>query len=555
MTAFEKYSLIVSLIVFLLLTLVSIFVVVTIYKQTLKLIKCGAEDEKIVKEYQKNKNNKHQKLTKALDFIVTLILVVLLFIGFGTSIYVKVTGEKYYENMPSFQVVKTGSMAKKHQKNTYLTANGLDNQIQTFDLIATYKAPKEEDIKLYDIVVYEVDDVLLVHRVVQIEEPNEKHPNERWFLCQGDAVEKPDRFPVKYSQIKGIYKNERIPFVGSFILFMQSPAGWLCIALVLVAVIATPILEKSIKKQTHERLVALGVIDDVVINVNNAIAEESEIAVTEEPEIAVTSEPEKKGLNIEGNDNRTFIEKIKNGNAEVKNRYAMITTHLARIEGARVIKGNKRQIYKKGNTGIALLNMRGKTLCVNLALNPKDYENTKYIYKDVRNVKAYVNYPMRVKITSNRQARWAKELIGDIVTKNNFTLSKEEKPFSFSGLKAVKKTFKQRLRKDNKESADRLKQIASYLKEIDKVTEKQTNEHRVYKIKGKPLAKVIVKGKTVCLCLAISPRKLEGTKYVYKDVSSVKKHAKYPTIVKLTSNRQVKWAKELINKIVGVDAL
>ena len=121
MTAFEKYSLIVSLIVFLLLTLVSIFVVVTIYKQTLKLIKCGAEDEKIVKEYQKNKNNKHQKLTKALDFIVTLILVVLLFIGFGTSIYVKATGEKYYENMPTFQVVKTGSMAKKHQKNIFKT--------------------------------------------------------------------------------------------------------------------------------------------------------------------------------------------------------------------------------------------------------------------------------------------------------------------------------------------------------------------------------------------------------------------------------------------------
>ena len=69
----------------------------------------------------------------------------------------------------------------------------------------------------------------------------------------------------KMPRIKGIYKNERIPFVGSFILFMQSPAGWLCIALVLVAVIATPILEKSIEKQTRERLVALGVIDDVIV--------------------------------------------------------------------------------------------------------------------------------------------------------------------------------------------------------------------------------------------------------------------------------------------------
>ena len=75
--------------------------------------------------------------------------------------------------------------------------------------------PKEEDLKLYDIVVYKQDDIYVVHRIVGIEEPNEKHPNERYFLLQGDAVDSPDRFPVKYSQMQGIYTDEKIPFVGS----------------------------------------------------------------------------------------------------------------------------------------------------------------------------------------------------------------------------------------------------------------------------------------------------------------------------------------------------
>ena len=78
---------------------------------------------------------------------------------------------------------------------------------------------------------------------------------------QGDAVEAPDRFPVKYEQMRGIYRGEKIPFIGSFVLFMQSPAGWLCMLLVVGAVIATPILEKKIAKSKQDRIELITVID------------------------------------------------------------------------------------------------------------------------------------------------------------------------------------------------------------------------------------------------------------------------------------------------------
>ena len=129
-------------------------------------------------------------------------------------------------------------------------------------MLLTYEVPPEEALELYDIVVYEVEGKMVLHRIIGIEEPNLNHPNERYFLCQGDALERPDRFPVLYSQIHGIYRGEKIPFVGSFILFMQSPAGWLYILLVIFALVATPIVERKLLEEQQKRLALMGIHSD-----------------------------------------------------------------------------------------------------------------------------------------------------------------------------------------------------------------------------------------------------------------------------------------------------
>ena len=61
--------------------------------------------------------------------------------------------------------------------------------------------------------------------------------------------------------------------------------------------------------------------------------------------------------------------------------------------------------------------IKGKTLNAYLGLNPEDYQDTKYIFTNVSNVKKYANYPMRVKVSSNRQVKWVKELIQEILQK------------------------------------------------------------------------------------------------------------------------------------------
>jgi hypothetical protein len=54
--------------------------------------------------------------------------------------------------------------------------------------------------------------------------------------------------------MRGIYRGDHIPFIGSFILFMQSPAGWLCVLLIVAATIATPILDGTLQKARAARL-------------------------------------------------------------------------------------------------------------------------------------------------------------------------------------------------------------------------------------------------------------------------------------------------------------
>ncbi len=258
MSQYEIYVFILCLLVFILLAGISTAMITYIVKSSIRLIRLGADDEKIKSEYFKSLEKR--KSSKIIDYTVSILLGAILVGFFSFSMFVNLRKDSYFENIPTFRVVNTASMATKHEKNTYLTANDLNDQFDAFDMILTYKLPPMEELELYQIVVYEVDDVLLVHRIVGIEEPNNSHPAERYFLCQGDAVESPDRFPVRYEQMRAIYRGERIPFIGSFVSFMQSPAGWLCIMLIFIALVVTPIIEKKFTGEKRLRLIDMGII-------------------------------------------------------------------------------------------------------------------------------------------------------------------------------------------------------------------------------------------------------------------------------------------------------
>lgn len=257
MKPYDIYIFFLCFIVFTALTALFSFLIYEIIKLTVKLIKHGVEDEQIIAEYKKPAKSAAKKVFSK---FCSIALSVVLLICFIFSIWLHLS-ENTFSAKSSLKVVASSSMAEKNKNNKYLFNNNLDNQLNMFDLIVVHPAPKEEELKLYDIVVYQYEDIYVVHRIVDIIEPNQETPH-RQFVTQGDAVGAPDKELVTYEQIKAIYNNERIQFVGSFVFFMRSPAGWLCVLLVLFAIIATPIVEKRIDKEIKLRLREIGVIDD-----------------------------------------------------------------------------------------------------------------------------------------------------------------------------------------------------------------------------------------------------------------------------------------------------
>ena len=262
MTGYELYILVVCVAVFTCLTTLLTAMLVIIVRQYLTAVEEGSEDIQLVNEYYDTKVRVKPFFSTAWGK-VALAAATLVFLIFAFALYVDFSTGVVEGNAAVPKVVLSESMSEKHPSNDYLTKNNLDDQFQMFDLIITRALPGEYELELYDIVVYEYKGDLIIHRIIEIEEPNEKHPDCRHFTLRGDAVRYSDEFKVTYSQMRAVYEGEKIPYVGSFIAFMQSTAGYLCILLIVFAMVALPIAEKIIKKRKEDRLYAMGYIVDL----------------------------------------------------------------------------------------------------------------------------------------------------------------------------------------------------------------------------------------------------------------------------------------------------
>ncbi len=560
MTAFEWYSFFLCLVVFVLLTVVFGAMLAIITRQTVRLIRAGLEDEQIKKEYltSKMKKRKHGCFESIFAFVLGLLM-----LGFfAFSVFVNVTENTYFDSIPTLRVVNSGSMAQKNEKNKYLFENNLNNHIETFDMILTYRIPAEEDIRLYDIVVYEVDGIFVVHRIVGIEEPCESHPYNRYFLCQGDAVERPDRFPVYYSQMKGIYRNQRVPFIGSFVTFMQSPAGWLCVLLIIGSLVGVPIFEKKFEREKRLRLLALGLLEE------ESLIRKAEQTVPVAPTATMTAVPpnlpEEAELSspfahLAGRRNtRSFDEALLFAGEEMQVRYTRLVAFLSRIHGVRLISAKGARTYKRGHTPLVRFTVRGRTLNAYLALPPAEFTDTKYIFEDFSDRRSYVSYPMRVRLSSERQTRWTLELLLLLTERLGLALLPEPAPIREETATASpfahlvgrdSRSFRERLAHAPKETRERYARLSAALLAIPGLRVIEAHKHRTYKCGNTPVARLAVKGKTLNAYLSLDPVSLRETKYIFTDLSASKKFALYPVRIRLSSERQTRWTLELLDRL------
>ena len=109
-------------------------------------------------------------------------------------------------------------------------------------------------------------------------------------------------------------------------------------------------------------------------------------------------------------------EKMQDFYTDLKNAFAELTGVKSRLS-------RHCENFRYHAARIAKLNVGGKTLTLYLALDPAQYEDTKYRYEDVSDRSTYTETPMKVRITSKRMVKYARELLADLAAKFSITVT------------------------------------------------------------------------------------------------------------------------------------
>ena len=174
------------------------------------------------------------------------------------------------------------------------------------------------------------------------------------------------------------------------------------------------------------------------------IAEETpvvadEVAVTEPEIVEEVAEDPKEDLVMRVD--RSFTAKLKQSDDEVKDRYGMIKNALLSYKKFKSTVSWNADRFNCGRATIAKMNIRGKTLCVYFALDPKDpaFKQTIYNQKDMSDQKAYAQTPFMMKIKSDLAAKRAVRLVETLAEQKGVAKKKDfeevdyKKTYRYSG--------------------------------------------------------------------------------------------------------------------------
>lgn len=160
------------------------------------------------------------------------------------------------------------------------------------------------------------------------------------------------------------------------------------------------------------------------------IAEETpvvadEVAVTEPVPVEEVAEEPKEDLVMRID--RSFTAKLKQSDDEVKDRYGMIKNALLSYKKIKSTVSWNADRFNCGRATIAKMNIRGKTLCVYFALDPKDpaFKQTIYNQKDMSDQKAYAQTPFMMKIKSDLAAKRAVRLVETLAEQKGVAKKKD----------------------------------------------------------------------------------------------------------------------------------
>lgn len=308
--------------------------------------------------------------------------------------------------------------------------------------------------------------------------------------------------------------------------------------------------------------------------------------------------------------NRSFLSKliqsdkyIKNAFASIKNKfnsYANITSQLS---------WDHDTIYL-GEELLGIFTIKGKTLYLYLNLEPSDFSETDYVFKDVSNDPKYTTTPMMIKIKNSKRVEQSMKLIEVLAGNNqleasnsdpveyNFPYQTDEELIKDELIQVIEldpdhdddyddeadfetealyhdaeeqniesneydevttlidgkayiitynRSFTAKFIQSSKELQDTYQTIKNKILSYTAIKSRISWSYDSFALQNKNIARLAIKGKSLYLYLGLNPNEIDLNDYTYKDASSVKKYASTPVMLKLKNKKNIEQAKKLID--------
>lgn len=246
-----------------------------------KCIENQLEDNEVIKILDKDVEKYDKKKNKKLSFIETYykrkkrkkvgniisnsivgIFLVALIGFFVWATVMKSNDQTTYFGDKTYLVIQTSSMASINENNKYLKDGSIDSKdrmntrISQYAFIGIDKFKSEDQIKVYDIVAFRMDDKIIVHRVYSIGEEKDGH---KLFTFRGDAnpASMSGEINVTSDRIVGVFDGYQNQVLGSIVIYIQSGTGLISVFAIAIVLMVYIFYYDRIDLRLTERYEAL----------------------------------------------------------------------------------------------------------------------------------------------------------------------------------------------------------------------------------------------------------------------------------------------------------
>ncbi|MBQ2735573.1 MAG: signal peptidase I [Clostridia bacterium] len=215
--------------------------------------------------YNAQNKSHYRRVFRRVKQVLLCVFVALLIPLICISLYSKITSGIAMINGRGMIAVASGSMSEQNAANPYLQQNGLDNQFDTYDMIFLEKVDSASELRLYDVIAFVNDEgVNVIHRIVGFQG--------NAYITRGDSNNADDQYHPTFDDVLGRYTNQRVPYVGIFVMFLQSYSG---IVTVLAVIYCLFMIEGVGNKLFDAREARLSILQESIDFKSDVVRDES----------------------------------------------------------------------------------------------------------------------------------------------------------------------------------------------------------------------------------------------------------------------------------------